>query len=537
MHNLLIVKDADIDHVPLYLFILFNLSLDVVFAAIDLGKKTDFTLAVPRVRIKQDVKALISKIVEEFTTNEYVDGIVPDSPFIYFYCNTVILSRTVLDKFYISSRPAESGTTIPYGSNTSGTGKNIIVENSSPNIAKSFYAGHLRSTVIGAFISNLFQANGDLSSEIGLLAVGFKRFGSEEEFQKNAILHLFNIYVAINKEAETERSEAGEQVINTEARNFFRKMENGDEEVLALWKRFRDLSIKKYEETYGRLNVHFDIYAGESQVKPETIVKAMDILPREGPRPLALAIDLKKWHLDKPVVQKPDDTTIYIMRDIAGAIERYEKSKFDKIIYVVGDQQNLHIAQFFKILSLMELPFASTLEHVNFGRFLEDILDTAQEAMLEQMQKNETKIQEIRDPEYTADQVGMTCVKGDTGVYLQYAHTRLCSVERKVAQSVTITSHSEADTSLLVEPEARDIIYLLATFPNVVKASLKTYESSTIVTYCFKLSHAISSAWERLIVMGQEQKLVQAWLYLYIYARDVLATGMRLLSLAPLDRM
>lgn len=192
------------------------------------------------------------------------------------------------------------------------------------------------------------------------------------------------------------------------------------------------------------------------------------------------------------------------------------------MIYVIGDQQDLHVAQFFKILSLMEVPFSDRLEHVNFGRvngmstrrgevkFLDEILDMAKEAMMTQMKSNEEKFKLVEDPEATSDQIGMTCVKiqdmqskrivsynfdparmtsfeGDTGAYLQYAHVRLSSIERKVAPQLVLREDiTQINTDLLSEPKAREIVYLLATYPDVVRAAFKTYEPCTIVSYCFK---------------------------------------------------
>ncbi|KAG5734241.1 Arginyl-tRNA synthetase, cytoplasmic, partial [Termitomyces sp. T112] len=303
------------------------------------------------------------------------------------------------------------------------------IEFSSPNIAKPFHAGHLRSTIIGTFLSNLFEANGwqvvrlnylgDWGKQFGLLAVGYQRYGSEAELAKNAIMHLFKVYVDINKEVKEEQKDSAEKLkrgkkeenlnnlhsaTDEEAKALFRKMEQGDEEFLALWRRFRALSIKAYEQVYERLNVHFDVYSGESQVSAEGIAGVMRTLKEKGLLTTktrkesqqyhsyqsnavdevdaslaevdeaaedgepALAVDLTEWKLGKPVVEKADGATIYIVRDIAGALQRYEDYAFDKMIYVVGDQQDLHVAQFFKILSLMDAPFVDRLEHVNFGK-------------------------------------------------------------------------------------------------------------------------------------------------------------------------
>lgn len=236
--------------------------------------------------------------------------------------------------------------------------------------------------------------------------------------------------------------------------------------------------------------------------------------------------------MSKPVVQKADGTTIYMVRDIVGAMQRYKQYHFGKMMYVIGDEQDLHCQQFFKILELMGEPYALTLQHINSGRiqgmstregtlkFLEEILDMSQEAVLAQMKTNEEKISSVEDPDFTSDQIGMTCVKiqnmqskrinsypsdlkrmtsfeGDTGAYLQYAHVRLCSVSRKVADETTLrTDTSTINTDLLSEPKAREIVYHLATYLDAVRMAMKVSEPSTIVTYCFRLSHLISSAWD-----------------------------------------
>ncbi|KZT05980.1 arginyl-tRNA synthetase [Laetiporus sulphureus 93-53] len=597
-----------------------QISVDIAFTGVDLGKKgVDFTVAVPRFRLKTKLPELIQKVTSTFSPDQYLERVVGESPFVHFYVRTSTLARLVLDKAYAGNSANNSGDT--YGTNKQGIGRKVIVEFSSPNIAKPFHAGHLRSTIIGAVISNIYEANGwqvvrmnylgDWGKQFGLLAVGFERYGSEKALAENAIMHLFEVYVKVNRDAGMEKERGKKEVTNELAREVFRKMEAGDEPTLAIWHRFRDLSIRKYTEVYARLNIRFDTYAGESLVSPAQIKAAMDILQSEGllstktseesdsdwkkkraamaagvlvmqdedseepsaGNDLALAVDLNQWKLGKPVVQKPDGTTIYIMRDIAGAYQRYEEYKFDKMIYVVGDQQDLHVAQFFKIVSLMRAPFADMVEHVNFGRvngmstrkgdvkFLDEILDMAKGAMLSQMQQNAEKLQQIEDPESTADEIGMTCIKiqdmqakrvhaynfdpqrmtsfeGDTGAYLQYAHARLCSVERKAAPAVVLPlSSSDIDIALLAEPKAREIIILLGTYPDLVRTALKTHEPSNIVSFCFRLSHVISSTWESLIVMGTEHKLAQARLFLFACARDVLGNAMKLLSLSPLTRM
>lgn len=408
------------------------------------------------------------------------------------------------------------------------------------------------------------RAGADNRTCAGLLAVGYNRFGDEQKLLADPIKHLYDVYVAVNRQAEEEPS------IHDEARAYFKKMEDGDESALSLWRRFRDLSIVKYREVYGRLNIHFDVYWGESQVG-DGMQRAMEQLEKDGlieDSDGAKVIDLEKYKLGKTVVQKRDGTTLYLTRDIGGAMERYEKYNFDKMIYVVASQQDLHLKQLFKTLELMKVPFADKVEHINFGLvqgmstrkgtvvFLEDILDEARDVMHEVMRKNEKKYAEVEEPEKVADEIGLSAVKiqdnsarriknyefdrnrmfsfeGDTGPYIQYAHARLASIERKSGLQV----NHNADLSLLTEPGAIDICRTIAQYPDLVKSILNGCEPCNVVTYAFKLAHDISGVFDQLWVRGAEPAVAEARLLMYWSARVTLGNAMRLLNLDPLERM
>lgn len=299
----------------------------------------------------------------------------------------------------------------------------MLIDFSSPNIAKPFHAGHLRSTIIGMFIANVYTASGwdvvkmnylgDWGKQYGLLAVGFERYGNEQELVEDPIKHLYYVYVKVNNDGTSEIQEAiqeqrkkliaeaeakGEQATildenqekveltlelkptraekeygdrvsptHTAARALFRKMEDGEPEAIAIWQRFRDLSIKKYKQVYARLNITFDVYWGESQVGQDSMANAIETLQKmnlvyedKG----ALIIDLEKYKLSKTPVRKRDGTALYITRDIGGTYERYRDYKFDKHIHVVATQQELHFKQLYKTLELMEYPWAKNQLHV-----------------------------------------------------------------------------------------------------------------------------------------------------------------------------
>lgn len=461
-----------------------------------------------------------------------------------------------------------------FGTNDNGHGKTVIFDYSSPNIAKPFHAGHLRSTIIGNFLINAFKANGyktvginylgDWGKQYGLLAVGFSKYGNEEQLMADPIKHLFEIYVRINQDAEQDPS------VHDQARAVFVQMEAGDEQVLKLWKRFRELSIEKYKVLYSRLGISFDVYSGESFYE-HSMKKYVEEMRQSGlliESEKAFIVDLNEWGLGSSIVLKKDGTSTYMTRDIAAANERFNEYHFDRSIYVIAVQQDLHLQQLFKICQLMERPWTSKMVHVNFGMvegmstrkgnvvFLEDIIDGAKETMHDVMRKNESKYAQIQDPEGTADTLAisaifiqdmsakriknytfdmerMTSFEGDTGPYLQYAHARMVSVQRNSALPVD----SHVDWAVLEEKIAFDLALHLAKYPAIIKDIIANYEPCTLVNYLMGLAHLISQAFDVLWVMGQPEPIAKARLALFVSSRIVLGNGLRVLGLSPLERM
>lgn len=525
--------------------------------------------------------------------------------FIGFFCKAGPLTQSILP--LIRQLGPEYGCNKYLGmrdpSDPSKGKKRIVVEFSSPNIAKPFHAGHLRSTIIGGFLANLYAGAGwdvvrinylgDWGKQYGLLALGFEKYGDEEALKKDPINHLYELYVRINKDMSAEKEtieakkQAGEDVteleansLDEQARRYFKKMTDRDEAALAQWKRFRDLSIVRYKETYARLNIHFDEYSGESQVTEEAmektaqemadkkitsvdqgavIVNFAELIPgKEGKR------------LERPIVRKKDGTALYLTRDISELLGRYEKYKFDQMIYVVASAQDLHLKQLFQIIELLgHKDIADRCQHVNFGlvlgmstrkgtvKFLDDILRDVADKMHEVMKKNEEKYSQVSDPVATADTLGissvmaqdmsgkrinnytfnmdaMTSFEGDTGPYLQYAHARVCSIERKA--NLSQEELAQADLSLLTEQHAVNIVRLLAQWPDVVQNLFRTLEPTNILTYLFKMTHALSGSYDHLRIVGSEREVMRARMVLYDAARTVLGNGMRLLGLSPVER-
>lgn len=557
-----------------------GISKDIIFPALDSPStldKGDLLVPLPRLRLPKgtDFKSKATEIAGAFNKGGFLADVKAEGQFLQFFFNTKTLYNLVIKDSLTR--------TTDYGYLPLGVGKKVIVEFSSPNIAKPFHAGHLRSTIIGGFLSNLYEKAGwdvtrfnylgDWGKQFGLLAVGFEKYGDEAKLANDPINHLFEVYVKVNKDITDEGDVVGGT--NDKAREYFKRMEDGDESALAIWKKFRALSIERYVDTYARLNIKYDVYSGESQVSKEVMDNVIELFNQKGlvhEDRGAKLIDLTKFNkkLGKCLVQKSDGTSLYLTRDVGEAMKRYDNYHFDKMIYVIASQQDLHVAQFFEILKQMGFAWSKNLEHVNFGMvqgmstrkgtvvFLDNILEETKDKMHEVMKRNEAKYAQIEDPEKIADLVGISAVmiqdmqskrinnyefkwdrmlsfEGDTGPYLQYAHSRLSSVQRKAG--IADDKLKSANFDLLTEESAASLIRTLAQYPDVIKRALKTGEPSTVVTYLFNLTHIVSLCYDTLWVAGQEEELATARLALYASAKQVLYNGMVLLGLTPVERM
>ena len=357
-------------------------------------------------------------------------------------------------------------------------------------------------------------------------------------------------------------------------------MEDGDKEAIDLWREFRSISIEKYKKSYARLNIVFDEYAGESQVRSESMISAEKILKEKGISEFdegATIIDFKKYGaktLEVAVIRNRNGTSNYLLRDIGAAIQRWEEHHFDKSVYVIMDEQASHVKRLFKIMELLGSPYddvARRMEFVPFGKvagmssrkgnvkFLDDILDECRTVMHDTMRKNDEKYAQVANPEITADQLGisacvvqdmsskrqtgykfvierMTSFEGDTGPYLQYAHARLCSIARNSGYSNE--ELYKADFSLLKEQHAVDLVRLMGQYPDQIGQALGNLEPSTIITYLFKLTHQLSSGYDTLRVVNASEgpEVSKARAALYLGARQVIANGLRLIGLDPIER-
>ncbi|TBU01510.1 arginine--tRNA ligase [Hamiltosporidium tvaerminnensis] len=459
-----------------------------------------------------------------------------------------------------------------FGKQDLGKNKKIIVEYSSPNIAKIFHAGHLRSTILGNFIKNIFKMFnyqvisinylGDWGKQFGLIGVALDKYKNEEDLKKNPVRYLYDLYVRINKEAEDEPE------IHEKAKQYFLELENGNEEKIKTWKELRELSIEKYKELYKILNIHFDVFEGESmfgEIGKEIIEKTDKLVcDVDGSKYFDLGV------LGKYIVIKKDGSTLYSSRDIGAATSRLKKYDAEKIIYVVASQQDMHFKQLFKTMECLGYSTDNFL-HINYGLvegmstrkgtvvFLEDIIDEAKAAMYEAMQRNQEKFLKIENPEFTTNTLAVSAIiiqdfsakrvknykfdmtrntttEGETGPYLQYTHCRLVSIENK-NKNLNFKDLTEIDFDLIKEESVAELVYNLSTYPYVLRESLEHFEPCKIVTYLMKISKMINTLFMTLKVYGQPENIAKARLSVFLISRIVLNSGMKVLGLIPLSRM
>ncbi|XP_031222260.1 probable arginine--tRNA ligase, mitochondrial isoform X1 [Mastomys coucha] len=452
----------------------------------------------------------------------------------------------------------------------------IVVEFSSPNIAKKFHVGHLRSTIIGNFIANLKEALGhqvtrinyigDWGMQFGLLGTGFQLFGYEEKLQANPLQHLFDVYVQVNKEATDDKN------VTKLAHEFFHRLELGDTQALSLWQRFRDLSIEEYTQIYKRLGIYFDEYSGESfyREKSQDVLKLLDskgLLQKTAKGNVVVDLSGTGDLSSVCTVMRSDGTSLYATRDLAAAIHRMDKYNFDTMIYVADKGQKRHFEQVFEILKIMGYDWADRCQYVPFGivkgmktrrgdvTFLEDVLNEVQSRMLQNMASIKTT-KKLENPQETAERVGLAALiiqdfrglllsdyqfswdrvlqsRGDTGVFLQYTHARLCSLEETFGCGYL----NDFNVACLQEPQSVSILQHLLRFDEVLYTSSQDLQPKHIVSYLLTLSHLAAVAHKTLQVKDSPPDVAGARLHLFKAVRSVLANGMKLLGITPVCRM
>ena len=471
-----------------------------------------------------------------------------------------------------------------YGRSDHGAGRKVIVEYSSPNIAKPFHIGHIRSTVIGNAIYKLYDAIGfdvvrinhlgDYGTQFGKMIVAYRKWGSEEELAHDPIKTLLKYYTRFHKEAKDDPS------LEDEARETFVRLEAGEPEEVALWKKFRELSLAEFNRVYDMLDITFDSYAGESfysDKMPRFIQELKDkglLIKSEG----AQIVDLEEYGMSPAMITKSDGSSLYVTRDIAAAVYRKEHYDFYKCIYVVASQQNLHFKQWKKVLELMGYEWEKDCIHVPFGLvslsdgddikmmstregtvvFLEDVLNTAVEKTADIMREKQTSgvdidtvsrevgigaviFQElsnnrIKDYVFSWDKV--LNFDGETGPYVQYTHARASSVLRNASEEdLAGVRAGEFDWSKLNSDSAYTLVKLLYRVPEVVLEAANKYEPSILTRHLVDIAQSFNKFYhdEHILVEDKDEKLAK--LALVLASRTVIANCLGLLGIKAPERM
>ena len=471
-----------------------------------------------------------------------------------------------------------------YGRSDIGEGRKVIVEYSSPNIAKPFHIGHIRSTVIGNALYKLYDAVGydvtrinhlgDYGTQFGKMIVAYRKWGSEEELAQDPIKSLLAYYTKFHEEAK-EHPE-----LEDEARETFVRLEAGEAEEVELWKKFRELSLAEFSRVYDMLGISFDSYAGESfysDKMPRFIDELQDrglLVESQGAR----IVDLEMYDLGAAMITKSDGSSLYVTRDIAAAVYRKEHYDFYKCIYVVASQQNLHFRQWKKVLELMGYEWEKDCVHVPFGLvsladgddikmmstregrvvFLEDVLNTAVEKTADIMREKETEGVDIDE---VSKEVGIGAVifqelsnnrikdyvfswdkvlnfDGETGPYVQYTHARASSVLRKAeAGGTDINSLGDIDPGYLESDSAYALVKLLYRVPEVVVEAAEKYEPSILTRHLVDIAQSFNKFYhdEHILTDNEDEK--RAKLALVKASRTVIANCLGLLGIKAPERM
>lgn len=509
-------------------------------------------------------QAIATEIAEKIDQSAF-EKVVATGPYVNFF----------LDKSKISDHVIKSVITAgaDYGQQDEGHGQNVTIDLSSPNIAKPFSVGHLRSTVIGDALSNLYRKMGyntikinhlgDWGKQFGLLMVAYKKWGSKEAVEANPINELLKLYVRINAEIEHNPE------LDEEGRKWFKKLEDGDPEATQLWQWFRDESLEEFNRIYKLLDVEFDSLNGEAFYN-DKMDEGVQILEDKGllkESKGASIVDLDDVNLPPAMIKKSDGATLYITRDIATAMYRARTYNFVKNIYAVGQEQSNHFRQLKAVLKRMGFDWSDDMVHVDFGLVTKNrqklstrkgniilLEPTLQEAISRAKAQIEEKNPELENKEEVAHAVGVGAVKfydlktdrrngydfdleamvsfeGETGPYVQYAYARIQSILRKA----NFTPSTDTTYSLN-DPESWEIIKLLQDFSRVVKRAAENYDPSLIAKYAISLAQAFNKYYAHTRILDESPER-ESRLALSYSTAVVLKEALRLLGVQAPEKM
>ncbi|MDW8750321.1 arginine--tRNA ligase [Streptococcus suis] len=549
--------------------ILPSLEIEAISALLEKPKSSEMgDLAFPAFSLakveRKAPQAIAADIVEKLDTTGF-EKVVATGPYVNFFLDKAAISHQVLTDVITEKEQ--------YGQVNIGQGRNVTIDMSSPNIAKPFSVGHLRSTVIGDALANIhaklgynpIRINhlGDWGKQFGMLIVAYKLWGDKAAVEADPISELLKLYVRINAEAE-EKPELDE-----EARQWFKKLEDGDPEAHELWQWFRDESLVEFNRIYDKLGVTFDSYNGEAFYN-DKMDEGIQILEEKGllqESKGAQIVDLESYNLPPALIRKTDGATLYITRDMATAMYRKRTYDFVKSIYVVGQEQINHFKQLKAVLKEMDFNWSDDMTHITFGLVTKDkkklstrkgniilLEPTLDEAISRALTQIEAKNPELENKEEVAHAVGVGAVKfydlktdrdngydfdleamvsfeGETGPYVQYAYARIQSILRKA----NFVPSAENDYKL-ADAESWDIIKHIQNFSTIVERAGDKFDPSLIAKYAINLAQAFNKYYAHTRILDESPER-DSRLALAYATGVVLKEALRLLGVKAPEKM
>lgn len=548
-----------------------NLDTETVSNLIEIPPKADMgDYAFPCFQLAKTLRKappmIAADIAEAIGESEIIDKLEVKGAYLNFFLKKEIFVKSMVEK----------STTANFGSSTIGEGKSICIDYSSPNVAKNFHVGHLRTTIIGNSLYKIYSKLGyqverinhlgDWGTQFGKLIVAYKAWGSKEAVEKDGVAELMKLYVKFHDEAEKDDS------LNDQARDWFTQMEHGNEEALAIWQWFVDISLKEYKGTYELLGMEFDHYLGESFYRDKTadvvnrLTDAKLLKESEG----AQIVDLEEYNMAPCLIMKKDGSSIYATRDLAAIFYRKATWNFDKCLYVTGQEQKLHFAQVFKVVELLGNEWATdSLVHIPYGLvslegaklstrsgniiYAEDILleaiDKVKDIIAEKNPNLENKDevakivgvgailfndlynQRIKDVSFKWDKV--LNFDGETGPYVQYTYCRCASILRTIAYD----ANADIDYSLLLDDEAIALLKEINRFPQVVADAAEKYEPSIVARFAMDVAQSFSRFYNACRVNVEDEALRNARGKLVEITKTTLKDALDLLGIQCPEQM
>ncbi|MFI3210027.1 MAG: arginine--tRNA ligase [Peptostreptococcaceae bacterium] len=549
-----------------------DLTLDEIVGLIEIPPNKDMgDYAFPCFKLAKTFRKAPNMIAEDLAgkinlTYE-VTKVINLGGYVNFFVNKSSLAKTVIENVLSQKEK--------YGHSNLGENKNIVIDFSSPNIAKPFHIGHIRTTVIGNSLHKIYKSQGyniirvnhlgDYGTQFGKLIVAFKKWGNKEEIEKEPIKELLKLYVKFHDEAEIDNT------LEDEARAYFTKLEAGDKEAKELWQWFRDESLKEFDRVYKLLDIEFDSYNGESFYS-DKMDRVINMISDKGILKESQGtniVDLEEHNMPPALITKKDGSTLYMTRDLAAALYRKETYDFEKCIYVVGSQQSLHFSQLFKVLELLGLEWSKDLLHTPFGMvaleegtmstrkgrvvFLEDVLNQAINKIKETMKVKNPDFENVEEvskmvgvgavvfqelsnsriKDYTFSWERTLSFDGETGPYVQYTHARCCAVIRKANQEIS----TDINYDLLSDTDSSEVLKVIESLNKNILNAMRKNEPHIISRFCLDLAQAFNKFYHDNPIIVEDGELKKARLALVEATRQSLENGLSLLGMKAPERM